>query len=216
MRAARRALGSPSSSPGERERRALLADAGRAVEEVGVRRVVAQRRLEQPLGLVLLADSVEHGEILECYPHPLSQFLLLERAVRAGRSARDRAGPAASKRSRARRETPRPRARCGRGLAPRALRGCGGVEHEDERPVREQPADDGEKTPSASPSISPAWRSPAPSSSCRPSPPCRPGRRRTAAPASSAPPMSVGAVHHRWPRPRRRHPGSSASRSRRS
>ena len=65
MGAARGAVGIADQLAGEPERCALLAHARRPVEEVRMRRVVAQRRLEQALGLVLLADSLEHGEILE-------------------------------------------------------------------------------------------------------------------------------------------------------
>ena len=46
---------------GERERRLALPDAGRPVEEVGVRRSFADRRLEEPLRLRLLDDLVKHA-----------------------------------------------------------------------------------------------------------------------------------------------------------
>ncbi len=55
------ATGVAEQLAGEGERRGLLADARRAMEQIGVRGAVSQRRLEQALGLVLLANAVEHG-----------------------------------------------------------------------------------------------------------------------------------------------------------
>jgi hypothetical protein len=76
MGAALRAVGVAEQLTPERERRTRLPDAGRAVQEIGVRRPVPQCSLEEALGFVLLSNPIEHGAILKRRPNLFGQILL--------------------------------------------------------------------------------------------------------------------------------------------
>src|SRR5207244_3094447 len=95
----------------EAARELALADAGRAVEEIRVRRALLQRGGEQSLCLVLLRDGLEAAHV------PPSQSPRALGSRRSCRFCRGSARPACGTRRRPSPAAPFPRARAGR--APR-------------------------------------------------------------------------------------------------
>ena len=109
VRAALDALAVAEQLAGEGARRQPLPDAGRTVEEVGVRRPVGERRAEQPLRLVLLERAPRSSQrSSSARPNRRRELRPAAAFRRAARPARGSAPPAPRTRARPRPGSPSP------------------------------------------------------------------------------------------------------------